>query len=86
MVFTSGIIGGIGSIYFAFKNGIMVGAFQYLFHTEDLLLESAMGIWMHGAFEIFSVGNRYKKVNLWFGPAASVSYVPEQSLMTMNKI
>lgn len=55
MVFTSGIILGIGSIYFAFKNGIMVGAFQYFFHTENLLLESALGIWMHGAFEIFSI-------------------------------
>ncbi len=55
MVFTSGILCGIGSVYYAFKNGIMVGAFQYLFHTEDLLIESAMGIWMHGAFEIFSI-------------------------------
>ncbi|MFV0531056.1 MAG: stage II sporulation protein M [Flavobacteriales bacterium] len=55
MVFTSGIIAGIGSIYFAFKNGIMVGTFQYLFHKEGLLWESAVGIWMHGAFEIFSI-------------------------------
>ncbi len=55
MVFTSGIICGIGSVYYAFKNGIMVGAFQYFFHTEDLLIESALGIWMHGAFEIFSI-------------------------------
>ena len=36
-------------------NGIMVGSFQYFFHTQNLLLESASTIWIHGTIEIASI-------------------------------
>ena len=54
-VFTSGILLGLGSIYYAYQNGVMLGSFQYFFHTKGLLWQSALGIWMHGSFEIFSI-------------------------------
>ncbi|SHK29923.1 stage II sporulation protein M [Epilithonimonas mollis] len=50
-----GISGGIGTLYALMKNSIMLGAFQFLFETQNVLLESAKGIWLHGAFEIFGM-------------------------------
>jgi uncharacterized membrane protein SpoIIM required for sporulation len=50
--FVLGITGGIGSFFILLKNGIMVGAFQYMFVKEGLGLESFLAIWMHGSTEI----------------------------------
>jgi uncharacterized membrane protein SpoIIM required for sporulation len=33
----------------------MLGSFQYFFQTQGALSQSARGIWIHGAFEIFSM-------------------------------
>jgi uncharacterized membrane protein SpoIIM required for sporulation len=33
----------------------MLGAFQYMFYREGVLLESMRGIWIHGAMEIFAI-------------------------------
>ncbi|NOQ25023.1 MAG: stage II sporulation protein M [Bacteroidales bacterium] len=53
--FSFGVFFSIGTGIVLFKNGIMLGAFQYFFHSKNLLLVSAMGIWMHGTIEIFSI-------------------------------
>ncbi len=53
--FVFGITGGIGTAYVLLQNGIMVGAFQYMFEKEGVLWESAKGIWIHGAMEIFAI-------------------------------
>ncbi len=53
--FIFGITGGIGTAYVLLQNGIMVGAFQYMFEKEGVLWESAKGIWIHGAMEIFAI-------------------------------
>lgn len=50
-----GIFGGIGTLYALMQNSIMLGAFQFFFKTQNVLLESAKGIWLHGAFEIFGM-------------------------------
>ncbi len=55
MCFAFGIFFSVGTGYMLFKNGIMLGAFQYFFYQENLLTESLMGIWMHGTIEIFSI-------------------------------
>jgi len=55
LAFAFGIIFSIGTGLLLFQNGIMLGAFQYFFHTKNLLWESASGIWMHGTVEIFSI-------------------------------
>jgi len=53
--FAFGITGGIGTAYVLLQNGIMLGAFQYFFEQEGVLWQSAKGIWIHGAMEIFGI-------------------------------
>ncbi|TMM56247.1 stage II sporulation protein M [Maribacter algarum] len=53
--FAWGLSGGVGTAYILLQNGIMVGAFQYMFEKQDVLWESAKGIWIHGAMEIFAI-------------------------------
>ncbi len=50
-----GILGGVGTLYVLMQNSIMLGAFQFFFQTQNVLMESAKGIWLHGAFEIFGM-------------------------------
>jgi uncharacterized membrane protein SpoIIM required for sporulation len=50
--FISGAFFGLGSIYLLFKNGVMLGAFQWFFYTKGLLFSSFLTIWIHGAIEI----------------------------------
>lgn len=53
--FVFGITGGIGTAYVLLQNGIMLGAFQYLFEQQNVLWKSIKGIWIHGAMEIFAI-------------------------------
>jgi uncharacterized membrane protein SpoIIM required for sporulation len=52
--FVSGIIFSVGSVYFLFKNGVMLGSFQYYFISKGLGTSSILVIWIHGTLEIFS--------------------------------
>jgi uncharacterized membrane protein SpoIIM required for sporulation len=52
LTFISGILLTIGTHVLLFYNGVMLGAFQYLFQYKGLLLVSFLGVWIHGAFEI----------------------------------
>lgn len=53
--FVWGIFFGIGTLYILFRNGVMVGAFQYLFFSKGLGVPSMMVIWLHGTIEISSI-------------------------------
>ncbi|MBC9796573.1 stage II sporulation protein M [Sinomicrobium weinanense] len=53
--FVYGIFGGLGTGWILLHNGIMLGAFQYMFQAEGVLWESVRGIWIHGAMEIFAI-------------------------------
>lgn len=53
--FIYGVFGGIGTGYILLRNGIMLGAFQFMFQKYDVLWESVRGIWIHGAMEIFAI-------------------------------
>ncbi len=53
--FLYGIFAGIGTVYIAMSNGIMLGSFQYFFVKEGVFWASVRGIWIHGAMEIFSI-------------------------------
>ena len=53
--FVYGVFGGLGTGYVLMENGIMLGAFQYMFQKEGVLWESVRGIWIHGAMEIFAI-------------------------------
>lgn len=50
-----GVFGGIGTIYALFQNSVMLGTFQYFFQNQNLLVQSAKGIWLHGTFEIIAM-------------------------------
>lgn len=53
--FVYGVFGGIGTGYVLLRNGIMLGAFQFMFQKHGVLWESVRGIWIHGAMEIFAI-------------------------------
>jgi uncharacterized membrane protein SpoIIM required for sporulation len=53
--FAAGVFSPLGTIYFLFKNGIMLGAFQYFFYHHHILLESFLTIWIHGTLEISAI-------------------------------
>ncbi|WP_420321690.1 stage II sporulation protein M [Flagellimonas sp.] len=53
--FAYGVTGGIGTGYVLLQNGIMLGSFQYFFEQQGVLWQSAKGIWIHGAMEIFGI-------------------------------
>lgn len=53
--FLYGIFAGIGTVYIALNNGVMLGAFQYMFYREGVFWTSVRGIWIHAAMEIFSI-------------------------------
>ena len=53
--FVWGLLFSFGTAYRLFRNGIMLGAFQYFFYTKGLLLQSALVIWIHGTLEISAI-------------------------------
>lgn len=50
--FIFGILLSVGSVFYMFYNGIMVGVFQYFFYEKGLLWTSSTAIWLHGTLEI----------------------------------
>lgn len=55
IAFTLGIIGSLGTGFLLFRNGIMLGSFQYFFYQKGLLMTSVLTIWLHGTIEIISI-------------------------------
>jgi len=50
--FISGLLFSLGTFYFLFTNGIMLGSFQYFFIQKGVVLDSLLTIWIHGTIEI----------------------------------
>ncbi|MBF0597117.1 stage II sporulation protein M [Faecalibacter sp. WQ 117] len=50
--FAFGIFFSIGTGYILMQNGIMLGAFHYMFYQEGVLGKAMSGIWIHGTIEI----------------------------------
>ncbi len=55
IAFAFGIIASVGTGFLLFRNGIMLGSFQYFFYQKELLLTSVLTIWLHGTIEIISI-------------------------------
>ncbi|WDF76962.1 stage II sporulation protein M [Mucilaginibacter sp. KACC 22773] len=55
VTFVSGVIFSVGSVYFLFRNGLMLGSFQYYFFSKGLGLKSILVVWIHGTLEISSI-------------------------------
>ncbi|HEX4371751.1 MAG TPA: stage II sporulation protein M, partial [Puia sp.] len=54
VIFVAGFFVSIGTVWFQFRNGVMLGAFQYYFFAKGLGLKSVLVIWIHGTLEISS--------------------------------
>lgn len=52
LAFAFGIFFSVGAGYILFTNGIMLGAFHYIFYKYQVLGVAMSAIWIHGAFEI----------------------------------
>ncbi|KOS07931.1 hypothetical protein AM493_19120 [Flavobacterium akiainvivens] len=55
IMFTTGLLAGLGTFYCLFQNSVMLGAFQYMFYEQKVFWASVRGIWIHGAMEIFGM-------------------------------
>lgn len=86
LTFIFGIFFTIGTHIFLFKNGMMLGSFQYYFASKGLFITSFLGIWIHGAFEISAIvlagGAGITLGNGWLFPG---SYSRLQSLQFSAK-
>ena len=55
LAFVLGIVFSVGTGFVLFKNGVMVGAFQYFFYEHGLLGTSMLVIYIHGALELSAI-------------------------------
>jgi uncharacterized membrane protein SpoIIM required for sporulation len=55
VMFVSGIIFSVGTVFFMLKNGIMLGSFEYYFFSKGLGTQSILVIFIHGTIEISSL-------------------------------
>jgi uncharacterized membrane protein SpoIIM required for sporulation len=53
--FVWGLTLSLGTVYVLFTNGVMVGAFEYMFFAKGLGLSSVLVIWIHGTLEISAI-------------------------------
>ena len=53
--FVLGISLSFGTVYMLFKNGLMVGVFEYMFFAKGLGAASVLVIWIHGTLEISAI-------------------------------
>lgn len=55
LAFVLGVFFSVGTFWVLFQNGVMLGAFQYFFYKQGLLLTSVLTIWIHGTLEISAI-------------------------------
>jgi uncharacterized membrane protein SpoIIM required for sporulation len=55
MMFGSGILLGLGTLYLLFHNGLMVGAFEYMFYQHHLGADFFLVVFIHGTLELSAV-------------------------------
>lgn len=55
MCFTLGITCSVGTLYFMFNNGLMLGVFEQMFFAHDLGIKSILVVFIHGTLEISAI-------------------------------
>ncbi|MEJ7586442.1 MAG: stage II sporulation protein M [Ferruginibacter sp.] len=50
-----GLLLGVGTIFSMWRNGVMLGCFQYMFFAKGLGMQSVLVIWVHGTLEILAL-------------------------------
>lgn len=53
--FMAGILGGVGSIYLLFSNGLMMGVFEYMFIKHNLGVKFVLVVFIHGTLELSAI-------------------------------
>ena len=53
--FILGLVFSLGTVYVLMNNGIMIGAFHYIFYEHDRLGIALQTIWLHGTLEITAI-------------------------------
>ena len=54
-VFVMGLLGGVGTVFALFQNGVMLGAFEYYFFSQGLGPASILVVFIHGTLEISAI-------------------------------
>ncbi len=55
LVYTMGIFLSIGTLYFLFTNGLMVGVFEYMFFHHNIGAQSILVVFIHGTLELSAI-------------------------------
>jgi uncharacterized membrane protein SpoIIM required for sporulation len=55
LVYATGLLLGVGTLYSLMVNGIMLGSFQYFFFQYGVGWQSVLVIWIHGTLEISAI-------------------------------
>lgn len=55
LVYFFGITAGAGTIYLLFRNGLMVGVFEFMFFHHNLGVQSILVTFIHGTLELSSI-------------------------------
>ncbi len=55
VVFLFGLLTPIGTAFYLFRNGVMVGAFQAFFYKQSLMAVSTLTIFLHGTLELSAI-------------------------------
>jgi uncharacterized membrane protein SpoIIM required for sporulation len=55
VVFLFGLLTPVGTGFYLFRNGVMVGVFQAFFYKHSLLTVSSLGIFLHGTIELSAI-------------------------------
>lgn len=54
-IFVMGLIGGVGTVFGLFYNGVMLGSFEYYFFSRGIGPESILVVFIHGTLEISAI-------------------------------
>jgi len=55
LMYITGLLANIGTLFFLFKNGLMVGVFEYMFFHHNMGFKSILVIFTHGTLELSSI-------------------------------
>ena len=55
VVYSMGLFAGVGTLYFLFTNGLMVGVFEFMFFHHDMGFRSLLVIMIHGTLELSAI-------------------------------
>jgi uncharacterized membrane protein SpoIIM required for sporulation len=55
LCYSMGLFAGVGTLYFLFTNGLMVGVFEYMFFHNGVGAQSILVVFVHGTLELSAI-------------------------------